>query len=96
MKIIKHEKLPQHTETFIVTRPFSIWLNRKKELQIEPGDTLEEISDVLYDTWELDRKVTRRIAAYFFALGARVEATAVSDVWRADELDVSPDRRYLG
>lgn len=97
MKIIKHNKRPKIIQVELKADPFTVWLDTRTEMRIERGDRLDDIAKVvLRQGWGLNKGSARKLVAYWFALGERLELRRTSkSKWKKRELRADPDRRYL-
>lgn len=97
MKIIKYDKRPKIIQVELKADPFSVWLDTRTEMRIERGDRLDDIAKVvLRQGWGLKKGSARKLVAYWFALGERLELRKMSkSKWNKRELRADPDRRYL-
>lgn len=99
MEIINHDGRPDIKEVLLETDPLVIFLDSRRELRIERGDSLEEIAREVYDQnaegWGLSWGETQRLVAYWFSLGERLRDTRWVEGWDEEELEIRDDRRYL-
>lgn len=97
MQIIKHDRRPKITQVELKADPFSVWLDARTEVRIERGDRLGDIAKVvLRQGWGLEKRSARKLVAYWFALGERLELGRMGESkWKKRELRADPDRRYL-
>ena len=97
MQIIKHDRRPKIIQVELKADLFSVWLDPQTEMRIERGDRLGDIAKVvLRQGWGLKKRSARKLVAYWFALGERLELRRMSkSKWGKRELRADPDRRYL-
>lgn len=90
MKIIDHKKAPKPESMTLATNPMTIWLTKTRQLQIEKGDRLEDVTDIVMITWDVNVNRARRIVGFWFALG---EAQSSQEFSRLN-LSHASNRRY--
>lgn len=90
MKIIDHKKAPKPDSMTLETNPMTIWLTKTRELKIEKGDRLEDITDVVMKTWDVNVNRARRIVGFWFALGEAQSSQEFSKL----SLSHASNRRY--
>lgn len=90
MKVINHPKAPKPESMTLATNPMVVWLTKTRELRIEKGDRLEEITETVMSTWDVNINRARRIVGFWFALG---EAQSSQEFSRLN-LSHASKRRY--
>lgn len=101
MRVVTHPTRPSFKPTTmeLQSSPMIVWLDKTLHLEIDQGDTLDEVAGVVREHWGLGRRESRALVAYWFAIGERVyrqrtQGSPDKD-WSPSELSADPDRRYL-
>jgi hypothetical protein len=96
MKVTNHDDYEESdTVPSFRSRPLRIWLDRKTELEIQPGDKLGEVAKFIAMHLNLKFGKARSLAAFYFALGERGEAKKPPGNWTPVELNQNEERVYL-
>lgn len=75
--------------------PFVIIPKRGATVTIRRGDKLGGVARCIAGSLPITLDEAREAAAFYFALGARLEAKKLGGPWKASELSANPKRRYL-
>ena len=94
MKLFEHPKINKPTTMTLGYKPFVVFLTKRVEMHIEPGDELEEIAQVVRRHWTLDVPTARQVVALWFALGERLSLGNPDAAWRPKELRANSRRTY--
>jgi hypothetical protein len=94
MKLFTHDKIGKPQTMTLGFKPFVVFLTKKVEMHIEPGDTLEDIARVVRRHWIVDLPTARQIVALWFALGERLSLGNPDTTWQPKELRVNIRRTY--
>lgn len=91
MKTILHETTPKPQVMTLGTNPMTVWMTRKVQLIIEPGDTIKKVAKEIRFYWNADHERAREIAAFWFSIGEGSHRKGWND--RALK-NTSNDRRF--
>lgn len=94
MNLIEHAKSPKPQTMELQANPLTIWLQRDIELQIEEGDPILLVAQMIEHYWKVDADEAVRIAGFWFAIGER-RVRGTTGPWQPYELRTGGGRRYL-
>ena len=94
MKLFTHDKIGKPQSMTLGFKPFVVFLTKKVEMHIEPGDALEEVAKVVRRHWIIDIPTARQVVALWFALGERLSMGNPDVTWRPKELRINSRRTY--
>jgi len=94
MRIYEHKKIEKPQTMTLGFNPFVVFLTKRLEMRIEPGDTIEEVARVVRRHWALDIVTARQVVALWFALGERLSLGNPDVLWQQKELRTNSRRAY--